>query len=314
LPIRREKEEKKRAKDPSPRSISAASTDAQLPQEMSVPSRRDKEDVSIQEKDRKDKSVEKREEESPVRRAPAKKKRARKMSSSSDSSNSSSSSSSSDSSSSSEGEATAEVKIVDENEEEQLSMLAKKRAARKELRRAVREHGPDLLLKRARAFTAAQRKSREAEKEAKMARAKQQGEEAEAESSEADLAATERTKRGEKEGSTERFVRRRTIEQRFGAPIFQVRLKFYLAQRFHAAILQIRLDFVKRLDFQKAPKFSAKSFQACQNFSLACLIFQRKICKCNVRKKRTGAKAKISKQSKVKSHVCSSQALGKFLL
>jgi hypothetical protein len=170
-PIRRGGEEKKRAKDPSPRSTSATSTDAKLLQEMSVPSRRDKEDMSIQEKDGKDKSVVKREEESPVRRTPAKKKRARKMSSSSDS-NSSSSSSSSDSSSSSEDEATAEVKIVDKNEEEQLSVLAKKRAARKELRRAVREHGPDLLLKRARAYTAAQRKSWEAEKEAKMARAK----------------------------------------------------------------------------------------------------------------------------------------------
>ena len=139
---------------------------------MSVPSRRDKEDMSIQEKDGKDKSVVKREEESPVRRTPAKKKRARKMSSSSDSGNSSSSSSSSDSSSSSKDEATAEVKIVDKSEEEQLSVLTKQREARKELRRAVREHGPELLLKRARAYTAAQRKSREAEKEAKMARAK----------------------------------------------------------------------------------------------------------------------------------------------
>ncbi len=88
--------------------------------------------------------------------------------------------------------------------------------------------------------------------------------------------------------------------QRFGAPIFQVRLKFYLAQRFRAAILQIRLDFVKRLNFRKAPKFSAKSFQACQNFSLVCLIFQRKICKCNVRTKRTGAKAKIQSKAKQK--------------
>jgi hypothetical protein len=78
-PIRRGREEKERAKDPSPRSTSAASTGAKLPQEMSVPSQRDKEDVSIQEKDGKDKSVEKREDESPVRRAPAKKKRARKM-------------------------------------------------------------------------------------------------------------------------------------------------------------------------------------------------------------------------------------------
>ncbi len=83
--IRRGGEEKKRVKSPSPRSTSAASTDAQPPQEMSVPSRGDKKDMSIQEKDEKDKSVEKREDESPVRRTPAKKKRARKMSSSSDS-------------------------------------------------------------------------------------------------------------------------------------------------------------------------------------------------------------------------------------
>jgi hypothetical protein len=46
-----------------------------------------------------------------------------------------------------------------------------------------------------------------------MARARQQGEEAKAEPSEADQAATERTGRGEKEGSTERFVRRRTAKK-----------------------------------------------------------------------------------------------------
>jgi hypothetical protein len=154
-PIRGGGEEKKRAKSPSPRSTSLASTDAhaQPPQEMSVPSRGDKKDMSIQEKDEKVKSVEKREDESPVRRTPAKKKRARKMSSSSDSGNSSSGCSS-DSNSSSEDEATAEIKIIDKSEEEQLSVLEKKRAARKELRRAVREHDPDLLLKRARAYTA----------------------------------------------------------------------------------------------------------------------------------------------------------------
>jgi hypothetical protein len=130
---------------------------------MRVPSRRDKEDVSIKEKDRKDKSVGKREEESPVKRTPARKKRARKISSSSDSSI--------DISSSSEDEATAEVKIVNEDKKEQLSMLAKKRKARKKLERAVREHGP--LLERARPYTAAKRKSQEAAKEAKVARAKQ---------------------------------------------------------------------------------------------------------------------------------------------
>ncbi len=51
-----------------------------------------------------------------------------------------------------------------------------------------------------------------------MARAKQQGEEAEAESSEADLAANERTGCGEEEGSTERCVRRRTTEEELDKP------------------------------------------------------------------------------------------------
>jgi hypothetical protein len=53
----------------------------------------------------------------------------------------------------------------------------------------------------------------EAERKAEAARAKQQGEEAEAEPSEANQAATEETGRGEKEGSTERFVRRRTAKE-----------------------------------------------------------------------------------------------------
>ncbi len=205
-PIRREREKKKRAKDPSSRSSSAASSDAQLQREVSVPGRRDKEDASIKEKDRKDKSVKRREKESPVRRAPAKKKRARKMSTSS--------SSDGLSNSSSEDEATAEVKIIDKSEEEQLRVLKNQREARrekrKELREAVREHGAENLLQRARAFTAAQR---EAEGKAEAVRAKQQGEEAEAEPSEADQAATEETERGEKEGSTERFVRRRTTKE-----------------------------------------------------------------------------------------------------
>ncbi len=77
----------------------------------------------------------------------------------------------------------------------------------------MREHGAEALLLRARAFTAAQRELQEAERKAKAARAKQQGEEAEAEPSEADQAATEETGRGEKEGSTERFVRRRTAKE-----------------------------------------------------------------------------------------------------
>jgi hypothetical protein len=99
--IRRERE-KKRARDPSSRSTSAASSDAQRQREVSVPSQRDKEDASTKEKSRKDKSVKRREEESPVRRAPAKKKRARKISSSSSSDGLSSSSSNED-------EATAEA-------------------------------------------------------------------------------------------------------------------------------------------------------------------------------------------------------------
>ncbi len=80
-----------------------------------------------------------------------------------------------------------------------------RKEARKELRRAVREHGPALLLQRARAFTAAQRKLQEAEREAKTVGVKQQGEEAEAEPSEADQAATEGTgavrRRGPPRGS-----------------------------------------------------------------------------------------------------------------
>ncbi len=168
-----------------------------------MPSRRDKEDVSVKEKDKKDRSVEKREEESPVRRAPAKEKRARKMSSSSHSGNSSSGCSSSGSSSSSEDEATAEVKIVNKSEEEQLSVLTKQQEARKELRRAVREHGPELLLKRARAYTAARRRFQEAKEEAKMARARQQGEEAEAESRPSSI----RGNRARPEGRVHREVR-----------------------------------------------------------------------------------------------------------
>jgi hypothetical protein len=199
------REKEKRARDPSSRSTSAASSDARLQREVSVPSQRDKEDASIKEKSRKDKSEKRREEESPIRRALAKKKRARMISSRSSSDGLSSSSSSS------EDKATAEVKIVNKNEEEQLRVLRKQREARrerrKELREAVREHGAKTLLQRARAFTAAQC---EAERKAEAVRAKQQREETEAELSEADQAATEH---GEKEGSTERSVRRRTTKQ-----------------------------------------------------------------------------------------------------
>jgi hypothetical protein len=97
-------------------------------------------------------------------------------------------------------------------------VLEKKRAVRKELKRAVREHGPDLLIKRARAYTAAQRKSQEAKKEAKMERTEQQGEEAEAESSEADPAATEWIGRDRKERCIKRIVRERNIKERLDKP------------------------------------------------------------------------------------------------
>ncbi len=119
-PVRRVRE---KSRDLSSRSTSAASSDARRRRDVSVPSRRDKEDVSSKEKSKKDKSVKRREKESPARRAPAKKKRARVLSSSSGSSSDDLSISSSDDlsiSSSSEDEAIAEVKIVNEDEEEQL--------------------------------------------------------------------------------------------------------------------------------------------------------------------------------------------------
>ncbi len=111
--------ERKRARSPSPRLTSAASSGARPPRETSTPSQRDKKDESIQRRDEKDKSVEKREDESPIRKTPAKKKRTRKISSSSDSGSSSSSDSNSSSdSSSSEDEAMAEDKVIDKSEEE----------------------------------------------------------------------------------------------------------------------------------------------------------------------------------------------------
>jgi hypothetical protein len=91
------------------------------------------------------------------------------MSSSSHSGNSSSGSSSD--SSSSEDEAMAEVKIIDKSKEEQLRVLEEKQAVRKELKNALREHGPERLLKRAKAYVAAQREAQGAKKEAKMAEA-----------------------------------------------------------------------------------------------------------------------------------------------
>jgi hypothetical protein len=201
--------EKEKSRDLSPRSTSAASSDARRQRDVSVPSRRDKGDVSSKEKSKKDKSVKRREKESPARRAPAKKKRARVLSSSSICSDDLCISSSED-------EAVAEVKIVNEDKEEQLRVLREQREVHrkrhKALKEAVREHGTEDLLLRARAHVAAQRA---AEGEAETAKTKQQEKGAETELSGADQAATER---GKKEGSTERSVRRRTDERELVEP------------------------------------------------------------------------------------------------
>jgi hypothetical protein len=69
---------------------------------------------------------------------------------------------------------------------------------------------------------------------------------------------------------------------------------------------------VKRLDFQKAPKFckSAKvflpEFSDLPKLFLSLPHFQRKICKKSnaMSMQKTGAKAKITKQSKAKSPLC----------
>ena len=155
--------------------------------------------MSSKEKSKEDKSGKRREKDTPARRAPAKKKRARVLSSSSSSSNDLSISICSDDlciSSSSEDEAVAEVKIVNEDEEEQLCVLREQREVHrkrhKALKEAVREHGTEDLLLRARVHVAAQRTAGE-----------------EAEPPGADQAATER---GEKEGSAEKSVKRRTEE------------------------------------------------------------------------------------------------------
>jgi hypothetical protein len=171
----------------------------------------------------KDKSIEKREDESPVRRTPAKKKRARKISSDSNGdgsgSSSSSDSNSSSDSSSSEDEAMAEDKVIDKSEEEQLRVLGEKRAAHKELKSRMREEAAKRLIRRAKRYVAARCRSQEAKKEAEETKAEQQEEEAEeAESSEADPAATEWVWRNRKERCIKRIVRERHIKERLGKP------------------------------------------------------------------------------------------------
>jgi hypothetical protein len=109
-----------------------------------------------------------------------------------------------------EDEAVAEVKIVDEEEEKQFRVLKEQRKVHrkryKALKEAVREHGSEDLLLRARAHLAAQRAAGE---ETETAKTKLQEKGAETELSGADQAATER---GKKEGSTERSAKRRTEE------------------------------------------------------------------------------------------------------
>jgi hypothetical protein len=174
--------EKQKVRSPSPRPTSAASSGVRLPRETSTPSRRDKKDKSIQRRDEKDKSVERREDESPVRRTLAKKKRARKISSDSDGdgsgSGSSCDSSSSSDSSSSEDEAMAEDRVIDKSEEEQLRVLEEKRAARKKLKSRMRKKATRRLIRKAKRYEAALRKSQETKKEAEEMEAEQQEEEA----------------------------------------------------------------------------------------------------------------------------------------
>jgi hypothetical protein len=205
--------EKRKVRSPSPRPTSTASSGARLPQETSTPSRRDETD----------KSVERSKDESPVRRTPARKKRARKISSDSDSGGSGSSSScdssSSSNSSSSEDEAMAEDKVIDKSEEEQLRVLEEKREAHKRLKSRMRKKATRSLIRKAKRYEAALRKSQETEKEAEETEAEQQEEEAvEAETSEADLAATEWEGRNRKERSIKRIVRERHIKDRLGKP------------------------------------------------------------------------------------------------
>jgi hypothetical protein len=207
-PVRRARE---RSRGPPSRSTSAASSTVRQPQDRNVSSRRNKEDRSGKEKSRTDRSVKRKEKESPARKAPAKKRRTRVLSSSSGSNVVTISSSDDFSlSSSSEDEATAEVRIVDEEEEKQLRMLGEQREKHKErykaLQEAVRVHGPESLLQRAKAHSAAQCTARE---EPETAKAKQQERRAVAEPLGASRAAAES---GVKERPAGSSVRRRTEE------------------------------------------------------------------------------------------------------
>jgi hypothetical protein len=89
--------------------------------------------------------------------------------------------------------------------------------------------------------------------------------------------------------------------QRFGAKVwrnnFQVRLFFIQAQRFGAKVWRNNSQEAPRS--QKAPKiFLPKVFKPAKTFFLACFIFKERYAKSQMQcpYKRTGAKAKISKQ------------------
>ncbi len=202
-PTRRVRE---RSRGPPSRSTSAASSTERRQRDRNVSSRRDRED----------RSVKRKEKESPAREAPAKERRTRVLSSSSSSSSGNDvvvtidSSDDSFLSSSSEDEAIAEVRIVDEEEERQLRMLGEQREKHKErykaLQKAVRVHGAENLVQRAKAYSATQRAARE---ESETAKAQQQEKRAVVELSGADRAAAERGERGRSARSS---VRRRTEE------------------------------------------------------------------------------------------------------
>ncbi len=203
-PVRRAR---KRSRGPPSRSLSAASSTEGRRRGRSVSSQGDSEDRSV--------SVKGKEKESPAREAPAKKKRTRVLSSSSSSSGSEivvtiNSSDEFSLSSSSEDEAAAEVRIVNEEEEKQLCMLGEQRERHKErykaLQEAVRRHGPENLVQRAREYSATQRAARE---ESEAARARQQERRAVVEPTGTDRSAAERGERGRSAGSS---VRRRTEE------------------------------------------------------------------------------------------------------
>ncbi len=98
-------------------------------------------------------------------------------------------------------------------------MLEEKRAARKKLKSRIRKKATKHLIRRAKRYVAARRKSQEAKKEAEETKAEQQEEEAEkAESSEADPAATEWVGCNRNERCIKRIVREWHSKERLAKP------------------------------------------------------------------------------------------------